>query len=98
MFRNTIPSQVAILLPLLMVVALTQVLPQVDLPDTAFHENSAPVATKSCSVAAPNLSVTVRHDLTSGPRTVLAAVVEESRTPPHRARQSLPILFSAILC
>jgi len=39
--------QMAMLLPLLVVIAVIQVLPQVDLPDTAFHEDTAPIVTKS---------------------------------------------------
>jgi hypothetical protein len=42
-----------IVLPLLLLIAVTQVLPQVDLPDTAFHENEAPIVAKFRLVQAP---------------------------------------------
>jgi hypothetical protein len=50
---RSIMPQIAVLLPLLMAIALIQVLPQVDLPETAFHEDSAPIVMKSRAVSAP---------------------------------------------
>jgi hypothetical protein len=45
-----------ILLPLLLLLAVVQVLPQVDLPDTAFHENEAPLVAKFRLVKPPALA------------------------------------------
>jgi hypothetical protein len=97
--RTTITPQLAILFSLLMLVAIIQVLPQVDLPDTAFHENTAPIVTKSRVVAAPVLSVAMRQDCGTSLRTgTLATIPAERSTTPHRPNLSLPILLLAILC
>ena len=92
-------GQIALLLPLLVVVALIQVLPQVDLPDMAFHENTAPIITKSRAIASPVLSIATHRDLvTIADTATLAASSEGVSTTPHRSSLSLPILHSAILC
>ena len=92
-------SQVVILFLLLIVVAITQVLPQVDLPDTAFHEDTAPIVTKARAVAAPVLDVAVpRHPITNALTAWLPAIPEGSSTLLYRSSRSLQILFSALLC
>jgi hypothetical protein len=48
-----------LLLSLLAIIGMIQVLPQVDLPDTAFHEDSSPVVTKFRSISAPVMPVRV---------------------------------------
>ena len=97
--RTKITLQLAILYSLLIVVAVIQVLPQVDLPDTAFHEDTAPIVTKSRAVAVPVLSVAQRHDYATWHQAAtLATTPEKVSTTPHRANLSLPILLLAILC
>ena len=97
--RTTITPQVAILFSLLLLVAIIQVLPQVDLLDTAFHQNTAPIITKSRVVAAAVLSVAMRHDCGTSLRTAaLATTPAQPSTNPHRPNLSLPILLLAILC
>jgi len=49
------PSYVFVLLSLLFLVALILVLPQVDLPDTAFNRGTAPVDVHAHSTSAPGL-------------------------------------------
>jgi hypothetical protein len=97
--RTKLTLQLAILYSLLIVVAVIQVLPQVDLPDTAFHEDTAPIVTKSRAVAVPVLIVAQRHDCaTWHQKATLATTREKVSTTPHRANLSLPILLLAILC
>lgn len=43
---------------MLAIIAVIQVLPQVDLPDTAFHEDTAPVVTKFRILTVPVASTT----------------------------------------
>jgi hypothetical protein len=51
------PIWTILLLVVLVTIGLIQVLPQVDLPDTAFHEDTAPVVTKFRATSAPALPV-----------------------------------------
>ena len=82
-----------------MLVAIIQVLPQVDLPETAFHEDTAPIVIKSRGVAAPVLSGVVRHGFATWQRPATLAIIPEMpSTRPHRGHLSLPILLLAILC
>jgi hypothetical protein len=97
--RRKIILQLAFLYSLLIVLAIIQVLPQVDLPDTAFHEDNAPIVTKSRIVAAPLLSAVIgRNCITWNRPTTLAIISEKPSTSPHRANLSLSILLLAILC
>ena len=89
-----------ILLPLLIVVATIQVLPQVDLPDTAFHTNTTPIVAKSRATAAPALGIARQQNRVMSVRTtaLLSLIPQMASTVCHRAGPSLPILFLAILC
>ena len=60
LWLRSIAPQIAVLLPLLMVIALIQVLPQVDLPETAFHKDTAPIVMKFRVVSAPALTIVAR--------------------------------------
>jgi len=56
MARWTIdPSRLFVLLSWLLLITLILVLPQVDLPDTAFHRGTAPVDVHSRITSAPGL-------------------------------------------
>lgn len=88
-----------VLLPLLLIIALVQVLPQVDLPDTAFHENEAPIVAKFRLVQAPVIMAA------PGAISALRAIVryEPLSEPSISYRQpsltsSLPILLASLLC
>ena len=96
--RTKITPQLAILYSLLILVAIIQVLPQVDLPETAFHEDTAPIVIKSRGVAAPVLSAVAMHGFVTWQRPATLAIIPEMPTRPHRAHLSLPILLLAILC
>src|SRR5262249_6274890 len=92
-------GHIAILLPLLVVVALTQVLPQVDLPDTAFHEDTAPMITKSRAITAPVFCFARGRDFVVAARTTKFPTTGKWLSiPQHRSSLSLPILHSTILC
>src|SRR5678815_3391206 len=60
LWLRSITPQIAVLLLLLMVIALIQVLPQVDLPETAFHKDTAPIVMKFRAVSAPALTIVAR--------------------------------------
>jgi hypothetical protein len=82
---------------MLVVIGLIQVLPQVDLPDTAFHENEAPAVAKFRLVSAPVIvSITVATGLIFETATVtpkhLSVPVHQSTSAP------LPALLSVFLC
>ena len=95
---NVSPAISFLLLALLLVIGLIQVLPQVDLPDTAFHEDTAPVVTKLRAVAAPILSsVIVRLDLQ--PSMATRSEVRERYVRPSLASGNMvPILLCSLLC
>ena len=83
---------------LLTVIALVQVLPQVDLPDTAFHEDSAPIVRKlrviSVSTMAPIAVSPQSLDSIAVPGTEPLAV-----PPPSPVRASVvPALLCCFLC
>ena len=92
--------QAAILLPLLIVVAVIQVLPQVDLPDTAFRSDTATIVAKSWAFGAAAFSIAVWQDLVASVHQTILAASQVRRCPIFRIMpiQPLPILFSAILC
>lgn len=97
--RTKITLQLAILCSLLIVVAMIQVLPQVDLPDTAFHEDTAPIVTKSRAMCRTVVSAVTEHDCVRWHGTATLAIIpEKPLTTPHRANLPLPILLLAILC
>jgi hypothetical protein len=88
-----------VLLPLLLIIALVQVLPQVDLPATAFHENEAPIVAKfrlvqaPVIVAAPGAAAALRAVL----RYEAASELSASYDTPSPA-SSLPVLLASLLC
>jgi hypothetical protein len=92
------PLRMAILVSVLVLIAAIQVLPQVDLPDTAFHGGTAPILMKARAVSAPIFVVATQGALfISFP--LLAVIVDEaSAKAAHPFNRSLPILFSTFLC
>lgn len=92
------PLWTILLMMLLLMIGLIQVLPQVDLPDTAFHEDTAPVVTKFRATSAPALPVVV---LFFGP--ILFSQISEyfstDRSEPAIGTANfVPILHCALLC
>jgi hypothetical protein len=99
MGRWTIKPPVLVgLLAVLFLVFLILVLPDVDLPDAAFHSGTAPVAVHASGNAAPSLVAVASFTLSSlfcsaAPR-CLAGPVRCS----HSAIDSLPILHRSLRC
>ena len=96
--RVKVGSKMAILLAMLLVIAIIQVLPQVKLPETAFHGDSAPTVTKSRFIAAsslvvllPKIGFTLLASVRPAASDFLASVV-------HPVKEYHSILFSALLC
>jgi hypothetical protein len=93
------PVGMLLLLVLLVAIGLIQVLPQVDLPDTAFHEDTAPVVTKFRATSAPVMpviAVTVRFGLFN---VIPEYFLETPRNHPITATvDSVPILHCSLLC
>ena len=95
---NTAPTAFVLLLALLVLIGMIQVLPQVDLPDTAFHEDTAPIVLKFRSTAALVMaSVNV-----STPALPSVGLVSESLEPVTRpvavSGNFVPILHCSLLC
>jgi hypothetical protein len=94
-------AQLAMLLPLLVTIAVIQVLPQVDLPDTAFHEDTAPIVTKSRALSAATLGVGIQRAGLHYVQNVQTAIEFVRKVPAmaaHPVNQVLPILLSTLLC
>ena len=86
-----------VLPPLLLCIVSVQVLPQVDLPDTAFHRNTAPVVAKTRITAASTALKSTAFNLS----------VVDSRSQEINREQLLtnavpvkflPILLCCLLC
>lgn len=84
-----------LLLYLLFVIVTVQVLPQVDLPDTAFHEDSVPVAVKFRSVAPPVAAIAPVSVIQNQ---AVFSVFTPRDTPPHPTNEPLISLFSVFRC
>ena len=90
-------SQVSVLLFLLAVIFLIQILPQVDLPDTAFHEDTAPVVTKFRSTTGLSFAIApVPMGVQGGLQKTRFA--EIAPLPDHFVSLSLPVLLCSLLC
>ena len=88
-----------VLIPLLLIIAVVQILPQVDLPDTAFHENEAPIVAKFRLVHAP--AVLATPGAIAALRAVLRYEPESELSDSYRnpsLTSSLPILLASLLC
>ena len=95
---NLAPVVSFLLLSILLLIGLIQVLPQVDLPDTAFHEDTAPAVMKFRVTSAPILSsaiVTSRPQLSSA---VASDIREMSVRPSHTSGKLIPVLHCSLLC
>jgi len=86
-----------LLMGLFALIVLILILPDIDLPDTAFHRGTAPVVEHSQASSAPSL-LTVRilarlfvaHEAT--------ALQGEHSFSSHQTLQSLPILHQSLRC
>jgi hypothetical protein len=90
--------RLSILVWLLFLVVLILVLPQVDLPDTAFHGGTAPIDMHSRVTSAPLLvgvSVTVPLSVSTDPASRRS---EHSLVFAHATSSFLPLLHRSLRC
>jgi len=88
----------AVLLLELLLITIILILPQVDIPDTAFHCGSAPVLAKARLTSPPaQIQTSLGDSLTPQPQAAQipfsTARIEVSSSSP-----GLPILLSTLLC
>ena len=96
--RKKTAPQTALLLPMLFVIGVIQLLPQVDLPDTALQRNTAPIIAKSRAVSPATFRVVIEDVLLTPVRTLRVILSGGSSMPAHPVNVSLSILFSVLLC
>ena len=90
--------RVAALLGVLGMITFVLVIPQVDLPETAFYEGNAPVVARLSSSATPAIvviAVRAQFEMVSEAR---ASAREHLTVPAHLSANSLPIFLSTLLC
>ena len=85
------------LMSLLFLIVLILVLPQVDLPDTAFHRDTAPVDVHARVTATPVLSMgmVVSHCFSAH---TASSCREHFLVFAHATSSSLPLLHRALRC
>jgi hypothetical protein len=86
-----------LLVPILIVIAVVQVLPQVDLPETAFHEDTAPVVIKSRALAVPVFSIDNLNRANDALRFIAMTAVERLKMDPT-GQNSIPLFLSTLRC
>jgi hypothetical protein len=92
------PLRLFVLVSLLFLIFLILVLPQVDLPDTAFHRGTGPVDVHSRVTSAPGL-VVVSAAVQLGVSAYTASHrVEHSLVFAHATSAFLPLLHRSLRC
>jgi len=86
-----------LLMSLFALIVLILILPDIDLPDTAFHRGTAPVVEHSRTSSAPGL-LTVRIPTSLFVAREANALQREQSLSPHLILQSLPILHQSLRC
>jgi len=95
---NVAPIVSFALLGILMLIGLIQVLPQVDLPDTAFHEDTAPMVVKFRVAALPVMLAAITS-FRPQPSTILVSESREAlRRPIHVSKNLVPVVHCSLLC
>jgi len=91
-------SRYSVLASVLVCVFLIQVLPQVDPPDTAFHNGTAPLVARARF--APSTPVVVRAKVASGAEAVNRSLERETKLSLHTVPliKFLPNLLCSLLC
>ena len=90
--------QTALLVPMLLVIAVIQVLPQMDLPDTAFQRSTGPIIAKSRAASPPPIGVVIESARLTSVRAGRVIIGEGTSMPAHSVNESRSILFSTLLC
>ena len=96
--RRKIVPQAALLVPMLLVIAVIQVLPQMDLPDAAFQRSTGPSITKSRAGSPPPIRVVIESAPLTSVRAGRVIIGEGTSMPAHPLNESRFILFSTLLC
>ena len=92
------PSFLFVLASVLLAIAVVLVLPQVDLPDTAFHQGTAPIVVHSQSIPVPSfLSVSAAPQVRQAAR-ASELRREHSLSAPHTIASFLPLLHRSFRC
>jgi hypothetical protein len=92
------PSAWLVLMSLLFLIVLILVLPQVDLPDTAFHRGTAPVDVHARVTSAPGLlSMGTVSSFCFSAHTA-SSCREHVMVLAHASSSSLPLLHRALRC
>jgi hypothetical protein len=94
---NLVIRRLALLVPILILIAVVQVLPQVDLPETAFHEDTAPVVVKSRALAVPVFTINDLNRAHDSLRFV-AAFADERVALDQATQASTPLVLSILRC
>jgi hypothetical protein len=92
------PSVRATLLGMLILVFLILVLPDVDLPDAAFHGGTAPVMLHARAVTPPSLLTVTGFAQITSPARISANLSTGSISPTPLSIDSIPILYRSLRC
>jgi hypothetical protein len=92
------PSCLFVLMTLLFLIVLILVLPEVDLPDTAFHHGTAPVDIHSRATSAPGLLSVGTALPFSFPNHTASRRREHSLMFAHVSSSFLPLLHRSLRC
>ena len=95
---NVAPIVSFALLGILMLIGLIQVLPQVDLPDTAFHEDTAPVVVKFRVAAVPVMLSAMTSFRPQPSTTPVSEFRDQLLRPIHVSKNLVPIVHCSLLC
>ena len=88
----------ALLLLVLAVIAVLQVLPELDLRDTAIQRNTASIIARVRAESPPASMVAIEGPRLARVRTRRVILREGTPVPTHPVNRSLSILFSTLLC
>jgi hypothetical protein len=91
------PVLLCLLAGILLVLLLVQVLPQVDLPDTAFQRETAPATVHSQATAPPTFQVSLGSPSPLPQVTVVSQQRPEADFP-LEATESFPVLHRSLRC
>jgi len=86
----------AVLVFELLLITIILILPQVDIPDTAFHCGTAPVLAKARLTCPPTQMVLARRPIPQSP--VSEILFADSSAETSASGPALPILLSTLLC
>jgi hypothetical protein len=83
---------------MMLLVVLILVLPQVELPETAFHGGTAPVSIRARVNSAPVLGVTFHEPSFSWQDQIATQSIDRRSEPVANRTNFVPILLCTLLC